>query len=82
LKKPFCGVGGFYFLIRYPDIVDIALAASAPILLYDGITSSDAFFNVAQQTIAGVDARCPDIIRDGLLDKTVYCKAHITTRKL
>jgi pimeloyl-ACP methyl ester carboxylesterase len=56
-----------YMRMSYPDIVDISLAASSPVLLYDGVTGSNEFFNVVRDDFARIDHRCPDVIKAGLL---------------
>lgn len=66
-----------YMRMSYPDIVDIALAASAPILLYDGVTDSNAFFNIVRDDFAKLDARCPDVIRAALLQVAKSSKTDV-----
>lgn len=72
-KSPVVAFGGSYggsltayFRMAYPEIVDIALAASAPILLYDGVTDSNAFFDVVRQGFERVDAQCPLVLQAAL----------------
>ena len=56
-----------YMRMTYPEIVDIALAASAPILLYEGVTSSNAFFDVVRRDFAAINPACVDVLQAALL---------------
>jgi len=48
-----------YMRMRYPQVVDAALAASAPILLYEHQTNSDRFFQYVTIDFERADIRCP-----------------------
>lgn len=53
----------------YPDVVDGALAASAPIRYHQGIlppVPAGAFFKVVTDVYAAVDPRCPDLVRTAM----------------
>jgi len=45
--------------MRYPHMVDASVAASAPILLYDGETNSNKFFELVTQDFEKENIRCP-----------------------
>jgi lysosomal Pro-X carboxypeptidase len=57
----------YWFRLKYPGIVTGALAASAPVLQYEGITPPEVFNRIATAdfTKAG-GAECSDAIRTGI----------------
>jgi len=48
-----------YMRMRYPQVVDASLAASAPILLYEGETDSNKFFELVTKDFENIDPQCP-----------------------
>ncbi|KJE90179.1 prolylcarboxypeptidase [Capsaspora owczarzaki ATCC 30864] len=69
---PVVAFGGSYggmlagwFRLKYPNVVDGAIAASAPIVYFQDLTSTEIFNEIATNDFALTDARCPNIIRDG-----------------
>ncbi|KAL6058240.1 Dipeptidyl peptidase 2 [Balamuthia mandrillaris] len=57
------GMLSAYFRMKYPHIVDAALAASAPVLIVSG--SETDYYETVTNDFAAADSRCPDIVRKG-----------------
>ena len=51
--------------MKFPHVFQGALAASAPILFFDGYVSPYAYDTIATQDFANADAQCPTWIYDG-----------------
>jgi lysosomal Pro-X carboxypeptidase len=49
--------------MKYPHIIQGALASSAPILYFKGATKPESYFEVATRSFELVDSRCPKIIK-------------------
>eukprot|EP00042_Codosiga_hollandica_P035263 m.260053 g.260053 ORF g.260053 m.260053 type:complete len:474 (+) comp54593_c0_seq1:2142-3563(+) len=71
-NAPVIAFGGSYggmlsaaMRIKYPHIVDMALAASAPIRLGSQQVAPTRFFQTITNTFAAARSNCPDIIRAG-----------------
>eukprot|EP00731_Ephydatia_muelleri_P033891 Em0041g4a len=58
------GMLSAWFRFKYPNAVDGALAASAPIFIVDNLVDPTAFFGVVTQDYESVDARCPVYVRN------------------
>eukprot|EP01113_Clastostelium_recurvatum_P016817 TRINITY_DN1972_c0_g1_i6.p1 TRINITY_DN1972_c0_g1~~TRINITY_DN1972_c0_g1_i6.p1 ORF type:complete len:512 (+),score=108.88 TRINITY_DN1972_c0_g1_i6:41-1537(+) len=77
---PVISVGGSYggmlaswMRMKYPSTIDMALAASAPILQFYGTGVSQYAFNeVVTQTYAKADANCPKQVYQGLKTIATY----------
>ncbi|KAM7528032.1 hypothetical protein LguiB_031442 [Lonicera macranthoides] len=68
---PVIAVGGSYggmlaswFRLKYPHIVDGALASSAPILYFDDITPQNAYLVIVTKDYRDVSENCYNTIRD------------------
>lgn len=57
------GMLSAWFRIKYPGVVDGAIAASAPILQFTGITPSDTFNDIVTRTFESSRAGCSHAIR-------------------
>jgi hypothetical protein len=73
--NPVIAVGGSlagsltYFLrYKYPSLVDMGLAASAPILGYPSLTNQYGWYRVATQTLETQDPGCPAAVRSRFAD--------------
>lgn len=71
-RMPVIALGGSYggilsawFRIKYPHLVDMALAASAPILTVTQISAPPLFFKAVTDTFAAARPACPDAVRAG-----------------
>jgi len=71
-KSPVIVFGGSYggmlaawFRMKYPQVVDGAIAASAPLVMYPGITSPYAFNEVVTNDFANAKPGCADYFRQG-----------------
>jgi hypothetical protein len=52
--------------LKYPFLVDVALAASAPIYLDSvGLTSPTAYYDVVEDTTAKISPKCPAAVKAG-----------------
>ncbi|XP_063685049.1 dipeptidyl peptidase 2-like [Bolinopsis microptera] len=52
--------------LRYPQLVDVALAASAPLpMMARTAKPKQAFFEIVTEDFKAADERCPDIVRKG-----------------
>lgn len=51
--------------MKYPNWFQGALAASAPILFFEGYVNYNGFDNIATNDYRKADADCPKIIRSG-----------------
>jgi len=51
--------------MKFSNVFQGALAASAPILFFDGYVSPDAYDNIATDDYRKADAACPGMIKDG-----------------
>ncbi|CAI8053025.1 Lysosomal Pro-X carboxypeptidase [Geodia barretti] len=58
------GMLSAWFRFKYPNSVDGALAASAPIYIVANLTSPYAFFGLVTQDFEKVDSRCPLYVRE------------------
>lgn len=58
------GMLSAWFRFKYPNSVDGALAASAPIYIVANLTSPFAFFDLVTQDFEKVDACCPQYVRE------------------
>jgi dipeptidyl-peptidase-2 len=59
------GILAAYLRIKYPNVFDAALAASAPIPQVIGLTPPTSFYQAVTEDAANADARCPDLVRAG-----------------
>lgn len=57
------GMLSAWMRMKYPHIVQGAIAASAPILQFTGITSCESFARIATSTYRMAHASCPDLVR-------------------
>ncbi|XP_076065811.1 lysosomal Pro-X carboxypeptidase [Oratosquilla oratoria] len=82
-KSPVIVFGGSYggmlaawFRMKYPHIVEGAIAASAPILQFEGITPCEKFGQVVTKDFAEASKECADIIRRSwkTIDEVVKAK--------
>jgi len=51
--------------MKYPHVFQGALAASAPILFFDGYVSPNAYADIATEDFRKVDEACPEMIKAG-----------------
>ena len=52
--------------LRYPQLVDVAVAASAPLpMMAQTAKPKQAFFEIVTNDYKSVDERCPEIVRNG-----------------
>jgi len=58
------GMLAAWIRIKYPHLVDAALAASAPILMVNGPHQDLTYFQVVTTDFAEIDAQCPVLIRN------------------
>lgn len=72
---PLISIGGSYggmlsawFRIKYPHLVDMALAASAPLAMVSQLTPPPAFFAAVTNTFAAANAACPAAMRRAFAD--------------
>ena len=47
--------------MKYPHVFASALAASAPILFFDGYVNADAYDDIATDDYRKADADCPEV---------------------
>lgn len=60
------GMLAAWMRLRYPQLVDVAVAASAPLPMMAQVAKpKQAFFEIVTNDFRAVDERCPDIVRDG-----------------
>ena len=59
------GMLAAWLRLKYPQWFQGALAASAPILFFEGYVSPDAYDNIATQDYAKADPECPVMIKNG-----------------
>jgi hypothetical protein len=71
-NQPVISFGGSYggmlsawYRLKYPQVIDGAISASAPVLQYEGYTNPENFSRVCTQDFAGADPACPGEILDG-----------------
>ena len=71
-RSPVIAVGGslagslaFWLRAKYPSVVSMSLASSAPILGYPGLTSPFGWYRVATQAFESQVPTCPDLVRRG-----------------
>ena len=57
--------------MKYPSWFQGALAASAPILQFEGYVDLDAFYNIATLDYKKADYQCPYTIKDAFSQLTV-----------
>jgi dipeptidyl-peptidase-2 len=62
------GMLSAWFRFKYPNSVDGALAASAPIYMVANLTSPYAFFGLVTQDFEKVDKRCPQYVREAFTE--------------
>ena len=69
-NSPVISVGGslagsltFFLRAKYPSVVDMGIAASAPILGYPGLASAYGWYQVATRTFETQSPGCPDRVR-------------------
>jgi lysosomal Pro-X carboxypeptidase len=69
-RAPLIAFGGSYggmlsawFRIKYPHVVQGAIAASAPIWLFPGLTDPEAFMEITTRTYAGAGSSCAESIQ-------------------
>lgn len=84
--SPVIAIGGSlagsltYFLrYKYPSIVDMGLAASAPILGYPGLTSQYGWYRVATETLETQAPGCPEAVRSRFADMIAATAPTLTT---
>jgi dipeptidyl-peptidase-2 len=53
-----------WFRLKYPDVVDGALAGSAPLAFAVGAKGNPPFFDAVTADVDGADQRCPKLIRE------------------
>ena len=59
------GMLSAWLRMKYPHVFQGALAASAPILFFDGYVSPNAYDDIATSDFAKADAQCPVMIKAG-----------------
>lgn len=62
------GMLAAWFRLKYPNVVDMALAASAPILMGSSLPPTTGFYEAVTNDFAAVDAKCPDAYRAGFAE--------------
>ena len=58
------GMLSAWFRLKYPNVVDSALAASAPLGFAVGATGKPNFFDAVTNDVDAVDGRCPELVRN------------------
>ena len=59
------GMLAAWFRIKYPDLVDGAIAASAPIMHFQGTVNAEEFYKIVTNDFAMNSPECPAYIRTG-----------------
>ena len=59
------GMLSAWLRMKYPHVFQGALAASAPILFFEGYVSPNAYDDIATNDFRKADAECPDMIKAG-----------------
>lgn len=57
------GMLSAWMRFKYPNVIDGALAASAPIYIVAGLSSPTDFFSKVTMDFENIDKKCPDIVR-------------------
>ena len=58
------GMLSAWFRLKYPNVVDAALAASAPLGFAVGAAGKPNFFDAVTNDVDAVDGRCPELVRN------------------
>ena len=59
------GMLSAWLRMKYPHVFQGALAASAPILFFDGVVSPNAYDDIATDDYRKADEQCPVMIKAG-----------------
>ncbi|EDO48107.1 predicted protein, partial [Nematostella vectensis] len=74
-EKPVVSFGGSYggmlsayLRFKYPNVIQAALAASAPIYFIADLSIRDFFFPAVTRDFKNADPKCPDLVRAGFIE--------------
>ena len=62
------GMLSAYFRFKYPNVVDAALAASAPIYLAAGLANNHSFWEIVTADFQAANEQCPTRVRNAFIE--------------